>query len=156
MAENRVQVQYIRKYLWCWYCLRWIKWSSTTHQVQDHHDLLHRPELQRRILLPAYGVNVHELASVDNKDRTRELSAHQLDYYGWNLSLMNLLDGHIQWKEEAGEAVPYCPYCHRSSLHQKKWDFLKNWIKYPLLLLGIGVSLWFLTILLGRDVSLWG
>jgi len=148
------QVQDLKKDMWCWHCLKWIRWMSSPHQIQDYHDLLHRPELQRRILLPAYGINVHELASVYNKDRTRELTTHQLDSYGWNLSLMNLLDGYIHWKEEAGEAVPYCPYCHKSLLHQKKWNFLKGWIKYPLLILGIGVSLWLLTILLGREVLL--
>ncbi|MCW4039703.1 MAG: hypothetical protein NWE83_03010 [Candidatus Bathyarchaeota archaeon] len=159
MAENSVQVQDIRKDMWCWHCLKWIRWLPNPQHIQNMQDLLLRPGMERHIIMTTHGISPKEVGlnpPVALNLRVREAGVHQLNPWAKYPSLMNLLDGYIDWRAEQGSYVPYCSICHRSLLSQEKWISIKGWIKYPLLLIGIGVSLWLLTILLGREVLLWG
>jgi len=57
----------------------------------------------------------------------------------------------VEWHEEDGGYVPYCPNCSIPLLNQKKWFYLKSWLKYPLLVALLGFSLWLASVLLGRE-----
>lgn len=159
MAENRVQVQDIRKDLWCWHCLRWIRWIPNPYQIQNMQDFFQRPQKERQTIMVAHGTDPAELGlnpQAAAQMRFREFGVQQLNPWSRYPSLMNLMDGAIDWRAERGGYMPYCPLCSKALLHQSIWAEAKGWIKYPLLILGIGVSLWFLTILLGREVLFWG
>jgi hypothetical protein len=139
-----------KKDFWCWHCLKWIRWRPNSHQIQDMQELLQRPYRERHLIMPIYGMTPDE-ASMDpriNRKDLRESGVQQLNPYPQNLSLMNLLEEAILWKEEQGGSVPYCPYCERSLLNQNKWASIRGWVKYSLLTLALVVSLWLLIILL--------
>lgn len=159
MAENRVQVQDIKKDMWCWHCLKWITRVPNPYQIQSMQDFFQRSQKERQTIMVAHGTDPAELGLHPPTARhltVRELGTHQLNPWAKYPSLLQLLDGYIDWRAEQGSYVPYCSICHRSLLSQEKWSSITGWIKYPLLLIGIGVSLWLLTILLGREVLLWG
>jgi hypothetical protein len=152
MTRDIVQVKDIpKKDLWCWHCLKWIRWLPNPHQIHDVQEILQRPYGERHVFMPLYGINPDE-ASMDpqiNRRDLREFGAQQLNPYSQHLSLMNLLEETILWKEEEGGAVPFCPYCESSLLNQNVWASIREWIKYSLILLALILSLWLLTLLLG-------
>ena len=142
---------YNKKDFFCWRCLSRIRWVPNPHQIKDMIDLQNRPERERKLAMTTHGISPKELIT-NPYIRAREYGVHALNPNAYYLSMLNLFDQPvIEWREEGGEYVPYCPNCSIPLLNQKKWFYLKKWLKYPLIVALLGLSLWFIgSVLLGR------
>lgn len=135
-----------KKDMWCWHCLKWIRWMPNPYQIHDMQEILQRPNRERHLILPTYGINPEEI-SMDPQINLRDLKrfgAQQLNPVSQHHSLMHLMEAVIIWKNEQGSAKPYCPYCERSLLNQNVWASVRKWIQYLLLTLAFTVSIWLL------------
>lgn len=135
-----------KKDMWCWHCLKWIRWRPNPYQIHDMEELLQRPNRERHLILPTYGINPEEV-SMDPQINLRDLKqfgAQQFNPLSQHYSLLHLMEATIIWKDEQGIAKPYCPYCEESLLNQNIRNSISEWIKYLLLTLVFIVSIWFL------------
>jgi hypothetical protein len=66
--------------------------------------------------------------------------------YNYEVQLQRDFDGHIYM---------ICPYCHKDLQQQSTSSAVIHWVKYPVLIGLIGLAVWTIMMLLGRDVLLW-
>ena len=145
----------IKEKYWCWTCLRWIRGHKPELTIED---VYREPTYDKFLWLSARGIRPTEGIHPNYRVLAQK---YRWNYFPWNPeapvpSLMNVIpDQDIQWAVIEDHVIPFCPYCQQSLIFQRKLTALKRWIKYPLLILGIGLSLWVLMVILGRDVLLW-
>ena len=147
---------YREKGFFCYRCLSRIRWVPNPLHIQDRTDLQNRPERERNLATLTHGISPKEFTTNPYLE-AREYGIHAMNPDADHSSVMRLFHQHmVEWREEDGRYVPYCPNCSIPLRNQDKWFYLKSWLKYPLIVALLGFSLWLASVLLGREALFGG